>query len=292
MLRVSESFAELKCKQNFTNANFAISVKKAYYKQALKFHPDRVAEDEKENATEKFKVLAKVHEVLSDDNRRKLYDEQGIVDDDDDEKFGTSWMEAFKNIFKPISEDDIDNYRRGYIGSEIERGDVKKAYVNGEGCMNYLMEFVPFMAVEDEPRIIEIVKEMIAAGEVPEFQDFLNEPKRKRDRRHKKYAKEKLESEELKREIDAKKQKGEDDLFTAIAKRNEERGKGYNSFMDQLMAKYGNAEESEEEEDFDIEVAKKLQKGKKKPKSTPGKEKKETPIKSGRVSKRNSRNSK
>ena len=93
-----------------------VAVKKAYYKCALKVHPDRVAEDEKEEATEKFKILAKLNEVLSDDSRRALYDEQGIIDDDDDEKFGSTWLEAFKTLFKPISDTDIDNYRKEYIG--------------------------------------------------------------------------------------------------------------------------------------------------------------------------------
>lgn len=92
------------------------AVKKAYYKQALKVHPDRVPEDEKIQATEKFKVLAKINEVLSDDARRALYDEQGIVDDDDDD-FGSSWLEAFKNLFKPITDSDIDNYRNEYVGA-------------------------------------------------------------------------------------------------------------------------------------------------------------------------------
>jgi DnaJ homolog subfamily C member 9 len=82
----------------------------------LKVHPDRVPEEEKENATEKFKVLAKINEVLNDDSRRALYDEQGIIDDDDDEKFGSTWLEAFKTLFKPISDSDIDNYRREYVG--------------------------------------------------------------------------------------------------------------------------------------------------------------------------------
>lgn len=98
------------------NNELLILVKKAYYKQALKVHPDRVPEAEKEEATEKFKVLAKINEVLSDDGRRAIYDEQGIVDDDDDEKFGSSWLEAFKNLFKPITDSDIDNYRQEYIG--------------------------------------------------------------------------------------------------------------------------------------------------------------------------------
>lgn len=94
-------------------------MKKAYYKQALKVHPDRVPEAEKKQATEKFKVLAKINEVLSDDTRRALYDEQGVVDDDDDDQFGSTWLEAFKNLFKPITDSDIDNYRNEYVGKFI-----------------------------------------------------------------------------------------------------------------------------------------------------------------------------
>jgi DnaJ homolog subfamily C member 9 len=256
-----------------------ILVKKAYYKQALKYHPDRVTEEEKEDATEKFKILAKVHEVLSSDDRRKLYDEQGIVDDDDDEKFGASWLEAFKHLFKPISDSDIDNYRKQYIGSEIERGDIKKAYVNGKGCINYLMEHVPFMSVEDEPRIADIINEMIKSEDVPEFIAFTNEPKSKRDRRHKKYARESKEAEEIKEKM--KKQNDENDLAKQIMKRNQDRGNNFDSFMDKLMEKYGNAEDDEE---YDVkDLGKKVQKGKKK--TSLGREKKETPIKSGRVTK-------
>lgn len=99
------------------NSDFILfAVKKAYYKQALKVHPDRVPEEEKEAATEKFKVLAKINEVLNDDSRRALYDEQGVIDDDDDEKFGSTWLEAFKTLFKPITDSDIDNYRKEYVG--------------------------------------------------------------------------------------------------------------------------------------------------------------------------------
>lgn len=93
-----------------------LAVKKAYYKQALKVHPDRVPDSEKEHATEKFKILAKINDVLSDDARRALYDEQGVIDEDDDEKFGASWLEAFKHMFKPISDSDIDNYKAEYVG--------------------------------------------------------------------------------------------------------------------------------------------------------------------------------
>jgi DnaJ family protein C protein 9 len=262
-----------------------ISVKKAYYKKALKYHPDRVAEEEKENATEAFKILAKVHEVLSDDNKRALYDEQGIVDDDDDEKLST-WLEAFKSLFKPITDSDIENYRKEYIGSELEKSDLKKAYVNGKGCINYIMEHVPFMNVEDEPRFHEIINEWIKSEEVPEFKAFTNEPKSKRERRHKKYARESKEAQKIKEKMDEKKN-DENDLALAIAKRQETRQKGFSSFLDQLASKYGHNDEDDDDEVQLKDIAKKVKKSSGQTKKTPvGKAPKKTPIKSGRVTKK------
>lgn len=147
-----------------------------------------------------------------------------------------------------------------------------------------MMEHIPFMGVEDEKRFHVIVDEWIASGEVEEFKAFTNEPKAKHDRRHKKYARESKEAEKLKEKLLQNKQHNdEDDLAKQIMKRGEERSKNFGSFLDKLMEKYG----SEDDEDaIDVkDLGKKLQKGKKK--TSLGKEKKETPIKGGRVSKRN-----
>jgi len=51
-------------------------IKKAYKKQALKWHPDRNINN-KEKATEKFKELAEAYEVLSDKQKREIYDRYG-----------------------------------------------------------------------------------------------------------------------------------------------------------------------------------------------------------------------
>lgn len=47
-------------------------------------------------------------------------------------------------------------------GSELEQKDIKRAYLNGKGCLNYMLNTVPFMNVEDEPRVIELVKGLSA----------------------------------------------------------------------------------------------------------------------------------
>lgn len=52
-------------------------IKKAYRSLALKYHPDRVAEGEKKAAEEKFKEISEAYGVLSDAQKRQLYDQHG-----------------------------------------------------------------------------------------------------------------------------------------------------------------------------------------------------------------------
>ena len=49
-------------------------IKKAYRKQALKYHPDKNPGAAAAAATEKFKAIANAYEVLSDENKRINYD--------------------------------------------------------------------------------------------------------------------------------------------------------------------------------------------------------------------------
>ena len=53
----------------------AAEIKKAYRKQALKYHPDKNPGDKE--AEEKFKQAAEAYEVLSDENKRAQYDRFG-----------------------------------------------------------------------------------------------------------------------------------------------------------------------------------------------------------------------
>lgn len=53
----------------------AEEIKKAYRKKALEFHPDRNPGNAKAEA--QFKLISEAYEVLSDENRRRIYDQYG-----------------------------------------------------------------------------------------------------------------------------------------------------------------------------------------------------------------------
>ena len=52
-------------------------IKRAYRGLALKYHPDRVSADQKKDAEEKFKELSEAYAVLSDPQKRSVYDQYG-----------------------------------------------------------------------------------------------------------------------------------------------------------------------------------------------------------------------
>jgi DnaJ homolog subfamily B member 4 len=52
-------------------------IKKAYRKLALKWHPDRVTPDKKEEAQAQFQEISHAFEVLSDPEKKRIYDQVG-----------------------------------------------------------------------------------------------------------------------------------------------------------------------------------------------------------------------
>ncbi|CAD0197110.1 unnamed protein product [Chrysodeixis includens] len=213
-------------------------VKKAYHKMSLKVHPDRVDEGEKLEATEKFKVLGGIHAILSDTNRRALYDESGIVDDDEcDVIIDRDWTSYWRMLFKKITDDDIRAYEKEYQGSEIEREDLKQAYLNGKGDMGYITDHVQFARGEHEPRFRKILDEMIKNGEIPSYRVYTHEPESKRRRR---LAKEKREAKEAHEIFQAEEErKKENSLANLISQNQQKRSRSYEFLIDTIAAKYG-----------------------------------------------------
>ena len=67
-------------------------IKKAYRELALRYHPDRVPHEQKKEAEEKFKEISEAYAVLSDSQKRALYDQYGHA--------GIDQRYAYEDIFR------------------------------------------------------------------------------------------------------------------------------------------------------------------------------------------------
>lgn len=67
-------------------------IRKAYREAVLRYHPDRVPTEQKKEAEEKFKEISEAYAVLSDAQKRALYDQYGHA--------GIDQKYAYEDIFK------------------------------------------------------------------------------------------------------------------------------------------------------------------------------------------------
>ncbi|KAG0449033.1 hypothetical protein HPP92_027516 [Vanilla planifolia] len=102
-------------------------IKKAYYKLALRLHPDKNPGDNE--AKEKFQLLQKVISILGDEEKRDLYDQTGLVDDDMlVGNAADNLQEYFHSMYKKVTEADIEEFEASYRGSDLEKKDLKDLY--------------------------------------------------------------------------------------------------------------------------------------------------------------------
>lgn len=86
------------------NATFE-EIKKAYRELALKYHPDRVSSEKKKEAEEKFKEISEAYAVLSDSEKRGLYDQQGHTGVNEKYGYEDVMREAnFGDVFEDLSD--------------------------------------------------------------------------------------------------------------------------------------------------------------------------------------------
>ncbi|TKR60991.1 hypothetical protein L596_028164 [Steinernema carpocapsae] len=220
----------------------AEAIKKAYYKQSLKFHPDRlpaeVTEDEKRVATEKFQAISGVYAILGDEEKRKIYDETGVVNSEDWGEDNANWDRIWRSAYKKVTIEEIEKYLETYGGSEEEREDVKEAYERSKGNRNQILERVIGSDREGAAdRIFEMIQEMIDEGKLKKYSIFSRAPKKLNKKRVEKEAK---EAEKMLKEISAK-GNAEADLASMILARQQKRVAASSSFLDNLVAKYGDA---------------------------------------------------
>ena len=222
-------------------------IKRSYRRLSLKHHPDRfnhLSSEEIKASTARFQVLAKVNFVLTDSEKRNIYDSSGVILDDDSLNSDANWMEYWRCLFPEVTLSDINDYLKKYIGSEEELADLKKIYLQYEGNMDSICES---MIGFEEERTRSMIQKLIDKKEVPAFDKFVNEPKEKKERRLKKAESEAKEAKKAERARKKAKKDKVDDLVNAIQSRHETE---FNSLIDRLAAKYGNEKGDQEELNF------------------------------------------
>ena len=165
----------------------AREIRKAYYKASLQVHPDRVSEEEdKVTATKKFQSISQVYCILSNVEKRALYDECGEIDEESGIlEENRDWDSYWRMLFKKVTIADIEKFKGEYRFSDAEKHDVITAYVQCEGNMDLMLEKIPCSTVQDDIRFKQIVDEKIKNGEVVQFEAFERENAKSRSKRRK-----------------------------------------------------------------------------------------------------------
>lgn len=214
---------------NLTKDASAEQIKKAYRKVSLKVHPDRVSEGLKEEATKKFQVLSQVHFVLSDEERRKLYDDNGIIANEDSLESEADWLNYWRLLFPKITQKNIDSFMDKYIGSKEEEEDLIKIYNRFQGDLDKIHEtHIGY----DEDRTVSDLSKLLELGKIEPFDKFVKEPAAKKARRKKKAAREAKQAEK------AKGDRPEDDVSDLTAMIQQRSNQNFNSMIASLEAKY------------------------------------------------------
>ncbi|KAJ3707908.1 hypothetical protein LUZ61_011613 [Rhynchospora tenuis] len=218
-------------------------IKKAYRKLALQLHPDKNPGDE--DASSKFQLLQKVISILGDEEKRTLYDQTGITDDDAlVGDAAADLRDYFRAMYKKVTEEDIEEFEANYRGSDSEKKDLKELYEKFKGDMNRL--FCSMICSDeklDSHRFKDIIDDAISQGEL------------KATKAYKKWAKKVSETEPPTNPLarpSKKKKKEMDDLALAITERRSQRKEQFNSILSSIMSKCDpNSQDEPTEEEFE-----------------------------------------
>ncbi|KAF8628348.1 hypothetical protein AX15_003888 [Amanita polypyramis BW_CC] len=238
-------YAVLQLKQDAS----AEEIRKTYRRLALKYHPDKHAtatEDAKADVSLKFQQVGFAYAILSDEKKRKRYDKTGSTAEGFEVGEGEDGWEAyFEDLFDRVTRGKLDELKKEYQGSVEEIEDLKSAYLETQGSIEEIMNFIPHSTHEDEARFIIIVSGLISKGELPVLSLWESSTKDEKARlvRKKASKKEATEAEQLAREL------GVWDEFYGSGKMGERKGKGKTKDNGKGKGKE-NGDDVEEGEDY------------------------------------------
>lgn len=200
-------------------------IKKAYRRLALHLHPDK---NTAPDAQEKFQQLQRVYSILSDPDKRKVYDQTGSIGDAEelDSSDFKSLYEFFKSQLEEITEDKLVEYHNKYRGSQAEECELHELYQRFNGNMVTVMAYLPCCdEAIDSHRFMDMVDKAIQSGDLTASQSY---KKWKAKISKKSRPKDPLKPKEA--------SAPHNDLVMAIQKRN---ANAMDAMADALAAKYG-----------------------------------------------------
>jgi DnaJ family protein C protein 9 len=199
-------------------------------------------EQVKKESTTKFQVLGRVYAVLGSSEKKRLYDECGIIEGEDDVSVLSSnvkdWEKYWRMLFKKVSKEDIDSFFKTYKNSAEERADLIKFYEKHRGDMDLIMQevFSEDNSIETEQRFKKIIMDAIGKGEIKAYDKLVKEDPKKAAKRKAVNDKEADEAKEARKQLRLDKQRSEADLInTLISKREVDSA----SFIQYMIEKYG-----------------------------------------------------
>ena len=102
-------------------------IKKAYYKLAKKYHPDKAPTDKKDEYTQKFQTIGEAYEILSDEEKRKIYDQYGKEGLMEGGNQGMNPFDIFSNMFGGGFSFNTSGSSNGRTNDSFMRKQVKKS---------------------------------------------------------------------------------------------------------------------------------------------------------------------
>lgn len=234
-------------------------IKRSYRKLCLLHHPDKLqgkSDEVQREARILFEKVQFAHVILTDDTKRKKYDDTGSLEEIEDSGF--DWKEYFSERVE-ITAETIERDKQQYQGSSDEEGDIIEAWEESNGDFLALFESIPHTEVtkRDETRLYALVEKLIS-DKVIESTETWETYKKKRVTQFKGFARaqrdESKEADELKAEIVGKRKLDtEDDLRQLIQSRKKQ---SMDDMISRLESKYvkGKAKKSKKSE-YDMDDA-------------------------------------
>ena len=143
------------------------------------------------------------------------------------------------NVFQ-VTISDIRKFEEQYRFSAEEDEDLKKAYSDGNGNMNFILDNVLCCTVEDDERFEKKIEGWLADGSLPKLPELKKTmTKAAKTKRRGKSSKEAAEADQHAADLGlTTPANGDESLRMMIMQRQEKRAQESDNFLDALAAKY------------------------------------------------------